>query len=95
MKFRRHQLPVGDETIPILVSSEEGVPKAVFMSYEAFLELAATMYTAVEALRTAGVDPDELFGSEDDVLPIDVIGEGEEAEPLLKQVHPPPDDEDV
>ena len=92
MRFRRHQLPVGDETIPVLVSSEEGVPKAVFMSYEAFLELAASLYTAIEALKVAGVDPDELFGPDDDDLPLDLLGDGTDAEPVLRQVYPPLDD---
>ncbi|HVL81922.1 MAG TPA: hypothetical protein VM840_10060 [Actinomycetota bacterium] len=89
MRFRRHQLPVGDETIPVLVSSEEGVPKAVFMSYEAFLELAAALYTAIEALKVSGVDPDELFGPDDDDLPLDLLSDGEDAEPILRQVYPP------
>lgn len=61
--FRRHALPVGDEAIPLLVASEEGQPRAVFMSYESYLELAATLYTAIDALRAAGVDT-SLFEDE-------------------------------
>lgn len=60
LQFRRHSLPVGDDLIPLLVASEEGDPKAVFMSYESFLELAATLYTAIETLKAAGVDPSLL-----------------------------------
>lgn len=66
MKFKRHHLPVGDDEIPVLVASENEQPKAVFMSYDAFLELAATLYTAIEALRAAGINPDEVLGEEEE-----------------------------
>ncbi len=62
LKFKRHTLPVGDEQISVLVGSEGSTPKTVFMTYDAFLELAATLYTAVDAMKAAGVDPDEVFG---------------------------------
>lgn len=58
LQFRRHDLPLGGESIPVLVGSENDEPKAVFMSYEAFLDLAATLYTAVELLKEADIDPD-------------------------------------
>ena len=64
LKFKRHTLPVGDEEISVLVGSEGSMPKTVFMTYDAFLELAATLYTAVDAMKAAGVDPDELFGDQ-------------------------------
>ena len=78
MNFRRHRLPVGDDQIPVLVASEEGDPKAVFMSYESFLDLAATLYTAIEALRAAGVDPAILDGDPEasDVAEFDAWDEG-------------------
>ncbi len=66
MKFKRHHLPVGDDEIPVLVASEDDQPKAVFMGYDAFLELTATLYTAIEALRAAGVDPNEVLGDEEE-----------------------------
>ena len=66
MRFRRQNVPLGDDHIPVLVASEDSEPKAVFMSYESFLELAATLYTAIEALRAAGVDPSVLSELEED-----------------------------
>lgn len=65
MSFKRHGLPIGDDSIPVLVASEDEAPKAVFMSYESFLELAATLYTAIETLKAAGVDPDLLGDDEE------------------------------
>lgn len=62
VRFTTEKLPVGGEHIPVLVGREGDAPKAVFMSYEAFLELAAALYTAVDALRSIGIDPD-TFGS--------------------------------
>ncbi|HVE91992.1 MAG TPA: hypothetical protein VNE62_06805 [Actinomycetota bacterium] len=62
LKFKRHNLPVGDDEISVLVGSDGSIPKTVFMTYDAFLELAATLYTAVDAMKAAGVDPDDLFG---------------------------------
>lgn len=56
MRFRRQHLPVGGDEIPVLVGSEGRTPRAVFMSYEAFLEIAATLYTAIETLRAAGIE---------------------------------------
>ena len=90
MRFRRHELPVGDEKIPVLVSSEDGVPKAVFMSYEAFLELAATLYTAIEALKVAGIDPEKLFGPDAEEADLfELFSHGSDAETILRQVPPP------
>lgn len=66
MRFERQHLPIGDDQIPVLVASEGNQPRAVFMSYDAFLELTATLYTAVEALRAAGVDPASLGSPEDE-----------------------------
>lgn len=60
LSFRRQTLPIGDDEIPLLVASKDGRPSTVFMSYEAFLDLAATLYTAIEALQAAGVDADTL-----------------------------------
>jgi hypothetical protein len=60
MRFKRHGLPIGDDTIPLLVASEGDEPRAVFMAYESFLELAATLYTAIEALKASGIEPDDL-----------------------------------
>lgn len=65
MRFQRRKLPIGDDEIPVLVASEGAEPRAVFMSYEAFLELAATVYTAIEALREADVDPSILASDEE------------------------------
>ena len=66
MRFKRQHLPVGDDQIPLVVASEGSEPKAVVMSYEAFLELAATLYTAVETMRTAGIEPSSFDADEDD-----------------------------
>lgn len=102
MRFRRHQLPVGGDSIPVLVSSEDGDPKAVFMSYEAFLELAATLYTAIEALRVAGIDPDTLFSDDADMATLltavsnardddddgDETDLQDESEGVLRQLYP-------
>jgi hypothetical protein len=57
MRFKRHDLPIGDDVLHVLVASEGGDPKAVFMSYESFLELAATLYTAIETMKAAQIDP--------------------------------------
>lgn len=60
MRFKRHSLPIGDDAIPLLIASEGDEPKAVFMSYESFLELTATLYMAIEALKAAEIDLDLL-----------------------------------
>lgn len=90
MQFKRHQLPVGDDVVPVLVASESGEPKAVFMSYEAFLELAATLYTAIEALRVSGIDPGEVFADEDADMLREAV-DPSDAEAYLSAV-PDPDD---
>lgn len=59
-RFSRQSLSFGDEEISVLVATSAGRPKAVFLSYDAFLEIAAALYTAIEALRAAGIDPDDL-----------------------------------
>lgn len=69
MRFKRHSLPIGDDEIPLLVASEDGDPKAVFMSYESFLELAATLYTAIETLKTADIDADLLDDEDEGLAP--------------------------
>ncbi|HVL80118.1 MAG TPA: hypothetical protein VM840_00825 [Actinomycetota bacterium] len=65
--FRRRTLPLGDgEEVSVLIGEENGQPRTVFMSYEAFCEVVGTMYTAIEALKAArqGVD---LLGEPDEV----------------------------
>lgn len=95
MRFRRQQLPLGDDRIPVLVASEGEQPKAVFMSYDAFLELASTLYTAIEALKAAGVDASVLGAADEeegDDGPTDLDpefaswDEGFEAQPALRLV---------
>lgn len=66
MRFTKQALPIGDDEISVLVAEEAGQPKAVFMSYESFLELAATLFTAVEALKASGTGLDVLGGDDDE-----------------------------
>jgi hypothetical protein len=53
----------------MLVASVEDEPKAVFMTYDAYLELAATLLTAVAALKAVGIDPDLLADPEPEPEP--------------------------
>ena len=62
--FKKFETHVGDDVLSVLVASEGEKPQAVFMSYEAFLELAATLYTAIETMKAAGIDPDMLAEDE-------------------------------
>lgn len=62
IQFSRKVVPLGDdEEVTVLVGECEGQPCAVFMSYEAFLEIVGTLYTAVEMLRGGSDDLDEEF----------------------------------
>lgn len=57
MEFERTYLPIGGEDqVPVLVGREDGHPQAVFMSYDAYLEIATTLLLALRTLRGV-VDP--------------------------------------
>lgn len=69
MRFERKTIDIGGEEIPLLVASSDDMPRAVFMSYESFLEIAATLYTAIETLKAADVDP-ALLDDEEEPRPL-------------------------
>lgn len=63
VRFARKSLEVGGEKIHFLLASEDGQPRAAFMTYEAFLDLAAALYAAIEMLSAEHLpeEPEELL----------------------------------
>jgi hypothetical protein len=59
--LRRLDLPLaGSETIGVVVAYDQDNPQTVLIDYGAFLELWATLYVAVQTLKRAGLDPEDL-----------------------------------